>query len=107
MILSETFFFKDGDNKIFLISSVNVPNELKESEFWIKFLEFEINKDSKKNDKKKYSRNEYIVFISFTTHFREFGVPKEKIIEILDFFKNKYNFTNDEMEIIKDQLNLE
>ena len=107
MILSETFFFKDGNNKIFLISSVNVPKEIRESEFWIKFLEFEINKDSKKNDKKKYSRNEYIVFISYTTHLKEFGVPKEKIVEIIDFFKNKYNFTNDEMEIIKDQLNLE
>ena len=107
MILSETFFYKDGDNKIFLINSINVPKEVRESEFWKKYLEYEINIEAKKYDKKRYSRYEYIVIISHTTHLKEFGVPKEKIVEIVDFFKNKYNFTNEEMEIIKDQLNLE
>ena len=107
MILSETFFYKDGDNKIFLINSINVPKEVRESEFWKKYLEYEINIEAKKYDKKRYSRYEYIVLISHTTHLKEFGVPKEKIVEIVDFFKNKYNFTNEEMEIIKDQLNLE
>ena len=107
MILSETFFYKDGDNKIFLINSINVPKEVRESEFWKKYLEYEINIEAKKYDKKRYSRYEYIVLISHTTHLKEFGVPKEKIPEIVDFFKNKYNFTNEEMEIIKDQLNLE
>ena len=107
MILSETFFYKDGDNKIFLIKSINVPKEVSKSEFWKKYLEYEINIEAKKYDKKRYSRYEYIVLISHTTHLKEFGVPKEKIVEIVDFFKNKYNFTNEEMEIIKDQLNLE
>ena len=107
MILSETFFYKDGDNKIFLINSINVPKEVRESEFWKKYLEYEINIEAKKYDKKRYSRYEYIVLISHTTHLKEFGVPKEKIVEIVDFFKNKHNFTNEEMEIIKDQLNLE
>ena len=107
MILSETFFYKDWDNKIFLINSINVPKEVRESEFWKKYLEYEINIEAKKYDKKRYSRYEYIVLISHTTHLKEFGVPKEKIVEIVDFFKNKYNFTNEEMEIIKDQLNLE
>ena len=107
MILSETFFYKDGDNKIFLINSINVPKEVRESEFWKKYLEYEINIEAKKYDKKRYSRYEYIVLISHTTHLKEFGVPKEKIVEIVDFFKNKYNFTNEEMDIIKDQLNLE
>ena len=107
MILSETFFYKDGDNKIFLINSINVPKEVREPEFWKKYLEYEINIEAKKYDKKRYSRYEYIVLISHTTHLKEFGVPKEKIVEIVDFFKNKYNFTNEEMEIIKDQLNLE
>ena len=52
MILSETFFYKDQNNKIFLINSINVPNEIRESEFWIKYLEFEINLESKKMKKK-------------------------------------------------------
>ena len=107
MILSETFFYKDQNNKNFLINSINVPNEIKETEFWIKYLEFEINLESKKDEKKMYSRFEYIVLISHTTHLKEFSVPKEKIIEIVEFFKNKYKFTNEEMDIIKEQLNLE
>ena len=107
MILSETFFYKDQNNKIFLINSINVPNEIRETEFWIKYLEFEINLESKKDEKKMYSRFEYIVLISHTTHLKEFSVPKEKIIEIVEFFKNKYKFTNEEMDIIKEQLNLE
>ena len=107
MILSETFFYKDQNNKNFLINSINVPNEIRESEFWIKYLEFEINLESKKDEKKMYSRFEYIVLISHTTHLKEFSVPKEKIIEIVEFFKNKYKFTNEEMDIIKEQLNLE
>ena len=107
MILSETFFYKDQNNKNFLINSINVPNEIRESEFWIKYLEFEINLESKKDEKKMYSRFEYIVLISHTTHLKEFSVPKDKIIEIVEFFKNKYKFTNEEMDIIKEQLNLE
>ena len=107
MILSETFFYKDQNNKNFLINSINVPNEIRETEFWIKYLEFEINLESKKDEKKMYSRFEYIVLISHTTHLKEFGVPKEKIIEIVEFFKNKYKFTKEEMDIIKEQLNLE
>ena len=107
MILSETFFYKDQNNKNFLINSINVPNEIRETEFWIKYLEFEINLESKKDEKKMYSRFEYIVLISHTTHLKEFSVPKEKIIEIVEFFKNKYKFTNEEMDIIKEQLNLE
>ena len=107
MILSETFFYKDQNNKNFLINSINVPTEIRETEFWIKYLEFEINLESKKDEKKMYSRFEYIVLISHTTHLKEFSVPKEKIIEIVEFFKNKYKFTNEEMDIIKEQLNLE
>ena len=107
MILSETFFYKDQNNKNFLINSINVPNEIRETEFWIKYLEFEINLESKKDEKKMYSRFEYIVLISHTTHLKEFSVPKDKIIEIVEFFKNKYKFTNEEMDIIKEQLNLE
>ena len=107
MILSETFFYKDQNNKIFLINSINVPNGIRETEFWIKYLEFEINLESKKDEKKMYSRFEYIVLISHTTHLKEFSVPKDKIIEIVEFFKNKYKFTNEEMDIIKEQLNLE
>ena len=107
MILTETYFIKEGEKKIFLISSINIPNEIKDSEFWIKYLEYEINIESKKYENRKYSRYEYIVLISNTTHLNEFFVSKEKIEEIVEYFKNKYKFTDEENEIIKGQLNLE
>ena len=56
MILSETFSIKEGEKKIFLISSMNIPKEIKEAEFWIKYLECEIDIESKNNKDKKYNR---------------------------------------------------
>ena len=106
MILSETFSIKEGEKKIFLISSMNIPKEIKEAEFWIKYLECEIDIESKNNKDKKYNRYEYIVLISNTTHLNEFCVPKEKIIEIVEYFKSKYKFTDEEYEIIKGQLDI-
>ena len=106
MILSETYYFKEGENKIFLISLINIPKEIKEKEFWIKYLEYEITLESKNYKNKKYSRYEYIILISHTTHLNEFSVPKETIVEIVEYFKNKYKFTNEENEMIKGQLNL-
>ena len=106
MILTETYFIKEEDKKIFLINVLNIPNEIKDSEFWIKYLEYEINLESKQYENKKYSRYEYIVILSNTTHLKEFNVSKEKIEEVIEYFKNKYKFSNDEYEIIKGQLNM-
>ena len=106
MILSETYFIKEQEKKIFLISCINIPEAIKDSDFWIKYLQFEIDIESKKYDKKKHSRYEYIVIISNTTHLNEFFVPKDKIITIVEYFNNKYNFSDEEYEIIKGQLNL-
>ena len=106
MILTETYFIKEDDKKIFLINVLNIPNEIKDSEFWIKYLEYEINLESKQYENKKYSRYEYIVILSNTTHLKEFNVSKEKIEEVIEYFKNKYKFSNDEYEIVKEQLDL-
>ena len=106
MILTETYFIKEEDKKIFLINVLNIPNEIKDSEFWIKYLEYEINLESKQYENKKYSRYEYIVILSNTTHLKEFNVSKEKIEEVIEYFKNKYKFSNEEYEIIKGQLNI-
>ena len=92
--------------KIFLISCINIPEEIKDSNFWIKYLQFEIDIESKKYEKKKYSKSEYIVIISNTTHLNEFFVPNDKIVIIVEYFNNKYNFSNEEYEIIKEQLNI-
>ena len=106
MILSETFFIIEEDKKIFLVNKMNIPQEIKESDFWIKYLEYEINLEAKKPQNKTGSRYKYIVIISNTTHLKEFSVPKEKTVEIIEYFKNKYKFSDDEYNLIKGQLNL-
>ena len=106
MILSETFFIIEEDKKIFLVNKINIPKEIKESDFWIKYLEYEIYLEAKKPQNKTGSRYKYIVIISNTTHLKEFSVPKEKTVEIIEYFKNKYKFSDDEYNLIKGQLNL-
>lgn len=107
MILSETFYYKDGDKKVFLNNVLKLPAELNDIKFWIKYIEIEIEKDSlKHNKKKKNDKFEYIVLLSNLTHLREYMGDKDKLKEIIDYFKEKYNFSVDDFDIIKSQLNL-
>jgi hypothetical protein len=105
MILSETFNYKDGDKKIFLYEIIKFPKDLLDSEFWIRYIEKEIEIEHKKYENKKDSRYEYIVLLSNTTHLKEFSISKEKVNEIIQYFKNKYKLTNEEIDIVKGQIN--
>ena len=106
MILSETFFYNDGEKKIFLNNSINIPPELKDCKFWINYIQIEIENESKKYENKNNSRYEYIVLLSNTTHLKEYLIENEKIKEIIDYFKDKYNFSIDELEVIKEQIQI-
>ena len=111
MILSETFYYKDDNKKIFLNNLLKLPQELKDMKFWIRYIEIEIEIDiqkqnSIKNKKKKNDKFEYIVLLSNLTHLREYMNDKDKLKEIIDYFKEKYNFSVDDFDIIKGQLNL-
>ena len=74
MILSETFFYKDGENKIFLNNVITIPKELKNTKFWIDYINLEIELEYKKYVNKKNSRYEFIVLLSNTTHLKEYMV---------------------------------
>ena len=106
MILSETFHYKIGEQKIFLNNVIKLPLELKETKFWIEYIESEIKLESKNYENKKNSRYEYIVLLSNTTHLKEYLKSKEKSKEIITYFKDKYNFTKEELDIINEQLNI-
>ena len=106
MILSETYFYKEGDNKIYLNKLINFPKEISDIKFWIKYLEKEIEYESKKYKNQNNSRYEFIVLLSNTAHLREFSFEKEKINEIIEYFKNKYKLTYEEIKVIKEQLHL-
>ena len=105
LILSETFNYKDGDKKIFLYDIIKFPKDLLDSEFWIRYIEKEIEIEHKKYENKKDSRYEYIVLLSNTTHLKEFSISKEKVNEIIQYFKNKYKLTNEEIDIVIGQIN--
>lgn len=105
MILSETFYYKFDDKKIFLNSVIKTPKELKESNFWIKYIELEIKIESKNYDKKN-ARYEYIVLLSNTTHLKEYSLPKEEIKKIIKYFQDKFKISKEEIDIINGQLNI-
>ena len=106
MILSETFFYKEEDKKIFLNNVINLPPEIKNTKFWIKYIELEIEIEYKKYDSKKNMRYEYIVILSNTTHLKEYLVEKEKLNELIDHFIDKYKLSIDEIDVIKEQLKI-
>ena len=106
LILTETFFYKEGDKKVFLNSVITMPKELKDGKFWIQYIEFEIENEYKKYENKKNTRFEYIVLLSNTTHLTEFLIEKEIIREIIEYFKDKYKYSLEEIDIIKEQLKL-
>ena len=107
MILSETFFYKEDDKKIFLNSVIETPPELKtDVKFWIRYIDLEIENEFKNynNNKKNSTKYEYIVLLSNLTHLREYMKEKEKLEEIITYFKDKYDFSNDDIEVVKTQL---
>ena len=107
MILSETFFYKEEDKKIFLNSVIETPPELKtDVKFWIRYIDLEIENEFKNynNNKKNSTKYEYIVLLSNLTHLREYMKEKEKLEEIITYFKDKYDFSNDDIEVVKTQL---
>ena len=109
MILSETFFYKEEDKKIFLNSVIETPAELKNDvKFWIRYIDLEIENEFKNynNNKKNSTRYEYIVLLSNLTHLREYMKEKDKLEEIITYFKDKYNFSNDDVEVVKNQLKI-
>ena len=113
MILSETFYYKSENKKIFLNNILKIPKELKDYKFWIQYIELEIEKENRKmsdannkNKNKKKTKYEYIVLISNITHLKEYIGEKEQLKNIIVYFKDKYNFSVDDYDIIKSQLNI-
>ena len=113
MILSETFYYKSENKKIFLNNVLKLPPELKDIKFWIRYIEIEIDNENErvsnnknKNKNKKTAKIEYIVLLSNLTHLREYMGDKVKMKEIINYFKDKYKFSVDDFDIIKSQLNI-
>ena len=108
LILMETFYYYEGEKKIFLNNIIKLPNEIKDNNFWINYIEIEIQNEyeKNKNKKKKPTRIEYIIFVSNIIHLKEYVVKNEKISQILQYFQDKYKFSVQELEVIQNQLKI-
>ena len=109
MIMSETFYYKEDNNKIFLNNILKMPPEIKDINFWINYIDIEIHNESKKfsnNKKSNSAKFEYIVLLSNITHLKENIDDKDKLKEIVNYFKIKYSFSSEDTEVLISQLKI-
>ena len=104
MILGETFFYKENNIKTYVNSLVKLPNEIKDVDFWIAYIDIEIQNEYEKCKKINNSQIEYIVLLSNTTHFKEYLKDKEKIHQIMEHYTNIYKFDNNEINTMQGQV---
>ncbi len=106
LILSQTFYYKDEDNnKKFIDSKISSYNEFQNENFWKIFLSTEIESDIDKEENiNKKNQTIFITFLSNLNNLKYFLSSQTKIIEIVNYFKDKYKFNEDNIKIINEQL---
>lgn len=122
VILSQTFYCKENNKKVYLQSFIQDHVLFKQKDFWenmlLKSIENEMNDYTMTNKKQKISIRETeeenkmklsnIVFsqvIPFTDNMVGFNIPKEEIKSVLDFVFSKHQIDINHKELIMDLLN--
>ena len=111
LILTQSFYINDEQNnkKIFFSNKISTPKEFKTSEFWIEFIEKEIenNKENveRKEEENKNKQNEVVMlFIGNITILNDYLSNQSKIKEVFAFFDKKYTFNEDNIRNVSDIL---
>ena len=111
LILTQSFYINDEQNnkKIFFSNKISTPKEFKASEFWIEFIEKEIenNKENveRKEEENKNKQNEVVMlFIGNITILNDYLSNQSKIKEVFAFFDKKYTFNEDNIRNVSDIL---
>ena len=111
LILTQSFYINDEQNnkKIFFSNKISTPKEFKTSEFWIEFIEKEIenNKENveQKEEENKNKQNEVVMlFIGNITILNDYLSNQSKIKEVFAFFDKKYTFNEDNIRNVSDIL---
>ena len=111
LILTQSFYINDEQNnkKIFFSNKISTPKEFKTSEFWIEFIEKEIenNKENveQKEEENKNKQNEVVMlFIGNITILNDYLSNQSKIKEVFTFFDKKYTFNEDNIRNVSDIL---
>ena len=113
LILSQSFYINDEKNnnkKIFFSNKITTPKEFKTSQFWIEFIEKEIEDnrnsiESKDNEENKNKQNDALmVFIGNASNLNDYLSNQSKIKEVFAFFDEKYSFNEDNIRNVSDIL---
>ena len=119
MILSQTYFKKDGEKKIYLQETVQKHEIFKQKKFWENLFTFFMNKEIQKlrksidlNDiieqgKNNYNKLAFGQILSICNNMIEFGLDKKEIYEILEPKIKYYDLDENSIKGIKEMLGLE
>ena len=119
MILSQTYFKKDGEKKIYLQETVQKHEIFKQKKFWENLFTFFMNKEIQKlrksidlNDiieqgKNNYNKLAFGQILSICNNMIEFGLDKNEIYEILEPKIKYYDLDENSIKGIKEMLGLE
>ena len=108
-ILSQTFYYKKDKEKIYLQNGIKNQKIFQSDEFWIKLLEYNIkqemdklaSKSQKKFDEKEKGKEICIMqILPYLSGFDGFGVSKETIDKITNFFIKKYELNEESQKLI-------
>ena len=108
-ILSQTFYYKKDNEKIYLQNGIKNQEIFQSDEFWIKLLEYNIkqemdklaSKSQKKFDEKEKGKEICIMqILPYLSGFDGFGVSKEAMDKITNFFIKKYELNEESQKLI-------
>ncbi len=101
---------ENNNKKIFFSNKITTPKEFKTKEFWIEFIEKEIennrnNTDSKEEEENKNKQNDALMeFIGNISNLNDYLSNQSKIKEVFAFFAEKYSFNEDNIKNVSDIL---
>lgn len=112
LIFAQSFYINDeenNNNKIFFANKISPPNEFKNSEFWIEFIEKEIennisNITSNEDQNKNKQNDALMLFIGNISNLNDYLSNQSKIKEVFEFFKKKYDFNEENNKKVSDIL---
>ena len=119
IILSQTFYYENNGDKIYLLEKIKNHKWLKSLDFWLNFGDLSIlpelekliekspnitkedilNNNKEKitsNLKKKISDVIFAQILPFVNNIKDFGIDLKVIIEITENFLHKYDYLNEE-----------
>ena len=113
LVLAQSIYITDEKNnnkKIFFSNKITTPKEFKTKEFWIEFIEKEIennrtDNDSKEENENKNKKNDALMeFIGNISNLNDYISNQAKIKEVFAHFEEKYSFNEDNIKNVSDIL---